>query len=520
MAKTPSQKLFSLIKSLTSSERRYFKIAVNPTGDRDNKYAKLFDLIRAQNEFDDSALQLEIYGHKQTETRKFSELKNYLYHQILKSLQSFDEKTSVEYRVKNYLMNVKVLFKRSLFSDCVEELEKAKKLADKYELFDVSLKILNLEKEIAYARTDIRYLDENLAQIAEKETNLLANRNLEIDLRNLFFELLIELRKDASRSPEQMDRLKLSGESDVLKKIPENPPFRISVIYFRIKTLLSFAKSDFVDAYENSTRLLEIMESKKHFLKEDVSEYISAVNNHLISCGQLAKYDEVEQNLIRIKAIQPISNDDRLKIHGLYFMNKFRLCIEKGDFEDGLSALENHEEEVKKYPSFYFPRVNFYFQYFNIYFGAEDFENALIYLNEWLNQPKNVERKDLQALARVLNLLVHYEMKNELLLDSLLRSTTRYLKKEKRIYQFEYHIISFFRDTVSKPLTKKGLKERMELLTQQFNSLLQSPQEARMMRAFDFPAWIESKIRQEKFGVIVSERFEKKLAASFRKSDG
>jgi len=180
VAKTPSQKLFTLIKSLSSSERRYFKISVNPTGDKHNKYAQLFDLIRAQKVFDDGALQLEIYGHKQTETRKFSELKNYLYNQVLKSLQNFDEKTSVEYRVKNYLMNVKVLFKRSLFADCQEELEKAKKLAEKYELFDVGLKILSLEKEIAYARMDIRFLDENSEQIAEKEAELLANRTLEL----------------------------------------------------------------------------------------------------------------------------------------------------------------------------------------------------------------------------------------------------------------------------------------------------------------------------------------------------
>ena len=57
----------------------------------------------------------------------------------------------------------------------------------------------------------------------------------------------------------------------------------------------------------------------------------------------------------------------------------------------------------------------------------------------------------------------------------------------------------------------------MELLAQQFNSLLQSSQEARMMRMFDFPAWIESEIRQEKFGVIVNEKFEKKLAGDYNR---
>ena len=519
MAKTPSQKLFTLIKSLSSSERRYFKISVNPTGDKHNKYAQLFDLIRAQKVFDDAALQLEIYGHKQTETRKFSELKNYLYHQILKSLQNFDEKTSVEYRVKNYLMNVKVLFKRSLFSDCREELEKAKKIAEKYELFDVSLKILNLEKEIAYAQADIRFLDENLEIIVKKEKEILKNRTLEIDLRNLFFELLIELRKDASRGPEQLKRIAVLRESLTLKKVPENPPYRIAVMHFRILTLFAFAKADFKKSYEISSQLLELMEAKKYFLKENLSEYISAINNHLISCGQLKKYDEVVGNLLKMKGLCPISEDDKMKIHELYYMNKFILCIRKGDFKSGLEELENHKSEADKHESISFVQVNFYFQYFKIYFGSEDYENALLYLNEWLNQPKNVERKDLQALSRVLNLLVHYEMGNTMLLDSLLRSTVRYLKKEKRIYQFESYIMSFFRDTVSKPHTKKGLKQRMELLSEQFNSLLQSPREARMMQLFDFPAWIESKISGESFGEAIARRFEEKLSASLGESD-
>ena len=83
MAKTPSNKLFHLVKSLSGSEKRYFKLFVSAKENGNNKYEQLFDAIDTQAEFNDDALRLTIYGDEPIETRKFSELKAYLYDLIL-----------------------------------------------------------------------------------------------------------------------------------------------------------------------------------------------------------------------------------------------------------------------------------------------------------------------------------------------------------------------------------------------------------------------------------------------------
>jgi len=76
MPKTPSNKLFNLVKSLSGSEKRYFNIyANNKWGDRQNKYLKLFTAIDQQKEFDEEALKREIYKDEKFESRKYSELK-------------------------------------------------------------------------------------------------------------------------------------------------------------------------------------------------------------------------------------------------------------------------------------------------------------------------------------------------------------------------------------------------------------------------------------------------------------
>ncbi len=77
MSKTPSNKLFKLIKSLSGTEKRYFKVFVNSRqGDRESKYLLLFEAIEEQTLFDDEALKKVVYGTAAVQTRKYSELKS------------------------------------------------------------------------------------------------------------------------------------------------------------------------------------------------------------------------------------------------------------------------------------------------------------------------------------------------------------------------------------------------------------------------------------------------------------
>ena len=150
MPKTPSLKLFNLVKSLSGSEKRYFKLFASGNRiDKNSKYLLLFDAIDQQEEFNDELLKHKIYHGEPIKSRKYSELKAYLYDLILKSLQGYDEKTSIDYKIKNLLQNVRVLYKRSYYEDCKDLLPKVKKLAYKYELFSSIIEVLDWERQVA-----------------------------------------------------------------------------------------------------------------------------------------------------------------------------------------------------------------------------------------------------------------------------------------------------------------------------------------------------------------------------------
>ncbi len=510
MPKTPSNKLFNLVKSLSGSEKRYFKIFVNGQGNKDNKYLQLFDAIDAQEAFDDEALMAIVYGGEPVQSRKYSELKAYLYELLLKSLQSYDEKSSVGHRLKNMLQGVRVLFRRSLFDDCKDHLAKARKLAYRYEQFNAVLEALEWEKKIAYAEADIDFLDKELDRIAGKEKQVLGQLRVISEYRNIFFTMLVSIRKHTViRREEQKQMLSEVMKSPLLQDYSQASSHTARVIYHRIYSLYYFAASDQKGFYRKNQELIALMESEPHMLQEDVSEYISALSNLIRSCGEMGLLEEMEDNLEKLYRVTPRSLDDELKVHRQYYQAKLSLCMLKGAFEEGARILGRHLKERRRFEQSLFESHTFYYIYFYITFGAGEYSRALDFLNQWLSLPSTVERQDLQSLSRILNLMVHYELGNFELLESLIRSTYRFLKKRNELDDLERKTISLIKKLVEAP-SKKMLKEDFKRFKEQFEGLSQQAGTPRLYTNA-VVAWFESKIEGRKFPEIIQEEFRRQF---------
>lgn len=511
MPKTPSEKLFRLVKSLTGSEKRYFKIFINNKGSKDNKYLKLFDAIEEQQLFNEEELQQIIYPKEQVESRKYSEMKGYLYDLILKSLQAYDEKTSVDYKLKGMLLSVRTLYKRSLFEDCKDVLHKAKKIASKYEDFNSSLELLHWEKEIAYTETNITYLDKELDRIREEEKKLTRQIQDISKYRNIFFKILISVRKDAASGDRNSEKLSFLKKDRLMSDIANTESYKAKMLYYRVLSLYYLATRNLNDFYETSKKLLLQIESQKYMIIEDASEYISALSNHVIASGSLKKFSEVEETLDKMKAIKVNTLDDELKIYRQYYLGKFRLYIDSGEFEKGYEELEEHIKKRRKFDDNLFRKDTFYLKYFSICFGAEKYEEALHYLNEWLGMSRNIERKDLQSLARILNLIIHYEMKNINLIESLLRSTYRFLSDKDFFAEFEKKFLSSFREAIEIQ-SRKELKIHWENLSKEYERLEEELNLPSFIRWFPIKEWIDAKASEISFAQIVKEQFKQNLS--------
>ncbi len=509
MAKTPSKKLYRLIKSLTGSEKRYFKVFIKTFGERDSKYSVLFDAIVKSEQFDEAVLRRAVYGGDVVDSKKYSELKAYLYSLVIKSLQFYDEKSSMDYRLKGMLLNVRTLYKRGRYQDCLSMIGKIKKIAKEIEDFSVLVEALRWEKTIAHSMTDISFLDRELPRIEQEQKKYLEQlQNIE-EYRNLVLKILVQLRKDASRRKEQRERIKAIMQHPLLQKKSLASSIKSKVLYYRIYSIYYYSIADYNHFYEYSKKLVDFFDKQPKLLKEDKSEYISAFSNYLQSCGWLKKYKELEAGLKRFKALKPNTFEDEQKIYRQYILNYLSFCIVKGDFEKGVREIEKHFVLSQKFDQNLFRNNTFYFQFFYNYFGTGDFENALKYLNEWLVGVKRNEREDLQSLARILDLIIHYEIGNFDLLRALIHRLLRKLKSSKHTTQYEREIVNLFKYLTEKPRSKKDKRLALEKTKSTLDELKKRHDEAPVIELFNISDWLTGKITNKSFGTVVRNNFYK-----------
>jgi hypothetical protein len=506
MPKTPSPKLFDLIHSLSGSEKRYFKIFASKTNANNAKYLQLFDAIDLQESYDELRIKQAIYNTITFETRKFSELKNYLYELILRSLQGYDEQSSVDYKLKNMLANVRVLAKRSFYGEAKEILAKAKKVAERYEQFLVILEIISWKRRIAYAESDISFLDKNLERLSQEEEICIGKLQNEFNYWNIYFNLLIQSKKEATlRSEEKKQWLRAFFDNKLLLPSVDIPTVQSQILYHRSYGYYYYSIGDYQRFYEQNNKLIQLIETHPTRLQEDPSHYISVINNQIFACGMLRLYREVDANLEKLKRVKAKTVDDSFKIFTQYYLNKLILHTENGNFETGKKIIQEREEEKTNFKKQIF-KENFYLLYAYIYFGSKDYNKALVWLNKLLDMPKTIVRQDLQSVARIINLIVHFEIGNNLLLESLLRSTYRYLRKQDRFYEFESRILKFIRKSKD-IITKKEKKAAFVELKVELQILSEKESEKAIFRYFNFMAWLDSKINENDFAKEVQSHF-------------
>lgn len=507
--KTASDKLFRLIHTMTRAEKRYFRIYVRGRTERDSKYLELFSVLERMETFDDAAAEKKIYKSQRAQRKKYPELKAYLYDLLLKSLYVYHEQNSAEARVQQLLQQVTVLFRRGAYHDCRDVLHKADKLARQYEFFTRLIEIMTWDKQIAYATMDVNYLHTHLDRLLAEESGLLEQLERLSDYKRAFFQMYVSVKRGAQeRTTSGLAPLTNIIHQEIFLSPDLANSHRARIFYYRALNLYHYAASENVKFYETGSYLVSLLESRPHFLKEDLSDYIAALSNLVLSCGLLGKYDEVRSTLKKLRHLNPRTEEDRRKIDRQYYSNFLAFCIFTGDFEEGRREMNNYRKQI----SISGPRdqdtPSLIYQYCLICFGCGDYDGSLTWLNRWLNMPRSVEREDLQSIARILSIVLHFEMGNFLLMESLLRSATHFMKVKNRFYDVERHFMQGMTEISRHPARREQIAifERMrQKMSEGPVALAAGP----LLQTFDLEAWLTGKATQTSFAEAVRKKYEK-----------
>ena len=141
----PSNELFILIKSLTKSEKRYFKrFCKFYSNDKKNNYLKLFEAIDNQSIYDESKIKKKFRG--EVFIKQLSVTKDYLNKIILKSLNFYNSTNDPYILIKELITEAELLINKKLYVQSWKKLQRAKKLAYEYGYFYLVIESIGDER--------------------------------------------------------------------------------------------------------------------------------------------------------------------------------------------------------------------------------------------------------------------------------------------------------------------------------------------------------------------------------------
>ena len=107
-----SDDLYQLVRSMTKGEKRRFRLFA--TRYRQEKiYLRLFDELNRQKEYDEEGLREKF--REEAGITQFHVVKNYLYRMIMKSLHTFEQRSSPQAKVEDLITDIRLLYERGLF---------------------------------------------------------------------------------------------------------------------------------------------------------------------------------------------------------------------------------------------------------------------------------------------------------------------------------------------------------------------------------------------------------------------
>ncbi len=151
----------------------------------------------------------------------------------------------------------------------------------------------------------------------------------------------------------------------------------------------------------------------------------------------------------------------------------------------------------------------FYYNISRVYFFTDDLKSALKYINLVLNENKPGLRDDVYTFARLVNLIIHFELNNIDLLEYNIKSTKRFLTVNKRDFKLETVFLNEMRKLV-KAKNEEKQKEQFITFKENLMKVFEDPYEKIALDYFDFILWLDSKITNQSFAKLAIEKSESK----------
>jgi hypothetical protein len=516
MSTVSTDALFRLIQSLSKAEKRSFKLFANRNSSsvEELKFLKLFDFMDKSEAYSDDDVFKKLPEIKKSQ---LSNLKAHLFKQVLGSLRLQHASHLPTLEIHESIDYAQILHHKGFYMQALKQLDKAKQMASKHESIVLQLEIAQLEKSI-----ESQYITRSLPTRAEQltsETVLLENRlEMSVKFSNLSLQLYALYVKVGFVRNEK-DYLFVT---DFFKT--RLPHYTFSKLGFEEKLHLYNAQvwhhyitQDFLRCYRYASKWVDCFTQAPDAQEQYYEMYLKGLHylqNSVFNLRNAKRLERVVGLLEAETRSSYILDQENTKLlRELYWITgKINTYYLTGSFADGVDFVDEVEDFIAKYEGQLDQHriMVLYYKVACLYFGSGDYKMTIRYLNQVIQMKEVSLREDIQCFARILNLIAHFELNNDDLIQYQLKSFIRFLINMGDMHGVQREILSFLRQPafIDESARLRGFK----ILHGKLVKLSQLPFEKRPFLYLDIISWLESRIQGRTVQAIIREKFLKEEA--------
>ena len=500
--------LFMLVKSLTKSEKRQFKVyAGRLGGNTDSKFIALFNYLDKVDKMDEAVI---IQKGIVTKTQ-MSNLKAHLYKQILISLRLNPVHRNLRMKLREQIDFATILYHKGLYKQSLKILDKAKLQAIENDENNIAFEIVEFEK-IIETQYITRSISSRADELAIQAKNLSVKNVIASKLSNLSLQLYgLMLKTGYVKNDKEQEFLKTYFEGRL-------PQFDWDLLGFREKLWLykaylwySLMTQDFLASYKYASKWVDLFYEEPKMIEVNPVFFLKG-NNYLMESLFLIQGSDKLKN--RIERLEKMVQSDGFPQHentqALSFLyiqtNKLNLHFIEGTFKEGLPLVSEILTGLETYQNYIDEHhvMVFYYKIACLYFGLQEHDLCIEYLDKIISNKSLKMREDLMCFARVLSLVSHYEARLDLHLETQLRETYKFLIKMDDLYGVQKEMIKFLRNLQN--VNPLQIKSEFKKLYDRLKKYEDHPYEKRAFLYLDILSWLQSNIEDRPIGEIIREK--------------
>ena len=508
MSMEKTDALFLLVKSLTKSEKRQFKLYAGRLGGKSEKnFISLFSVLDKQDEFDEG----QILSKTNIKKQQLSNSKAHLYKQILVSLKLNPIHHSAKMQVREQLDFATILYNKGLHKQSLKILDKAKAMALNIEENNLAFEIIELEKVIE-SQYITRSMNSRADDLIVQSTELSEKTMMLSKLSNLSLQLYsMLLRKGYVSNDKDYGEVKSFFDQSMPAYELKRLGVKEKLYLYKAYLWYNLITQNFAGSYRYAQKWVDLFQDNPLLKKSNPVFFLKGINylleslfltQHLTKFRSTLHFFEEE-----LRSQNFIMNENTESLAFLYlYLNKINLYFLEGNFKKGMDMIPEVLDEIDSYKR----KIDehhvmiFYYKFASLYFGAGQYEKCILYLEKIIKNKNLTMREDLLCFSRILNLVVHYEAGLDQNLEKLIKSTYKFLIKMNELHQVQQKIIAFLRN-LSK-IYPHQLKAAFVDLHRELKNFEDHPYEKRSFMYLDIISWLESKIENVPVESIIKKK--------------